>query len=320
MQFTVQNFSDTPLQNRSSLAVTLVADAAMAQDASRAVELAGGRVVSRIGWLDVAAEFGTQARRTVVAVEAQGIDAGVLSEMLPRIDAAAIAADMQVVVALDARSIDVVTAATMGGNVQLLCSPTMAERVAALAVAGEAAQAPDLLSDSFRESEAARLQRLNEEVARIAEVLARLTRHEGLEAPVDTQRAEDRRDSYGHDVATTDVTVDAAHVRRAIRARRLRDTFFGSGLFEDPAWDMLLDLFAAELEGAQVSVSSLCIAAAVAPTTALRWIGKLADAGLFERRPDPIDRRRAFMVLTDRASEAMRAYVGSLQRAGLPLA
>ena len=241
MQFTVQNFSDTPLQNRSSLAVTLVADAAMAQDASRAVELAGGRVVSRIGWLDVAAEFGTQARRTVVAVEAQGIDAGVLSEMLPRIDAAAIAADMQVVVALDARSIDVVTAATMGGNVQLLCSPTMAERVAALAVAGEAAQAPDLLSDSFRESEAARLQRLNEEVARIAEVLARLTRHEGLEAPVDTQRAEDRRDSYGHDVATTDVTVDAAHVRRAIRARRLRDTFFGSGLFEDPAWDMLLD-------------------------------------------------------------------------------
>ena len=58
---------------------------------------------------------------------------------------------------------------------------------------------------------------------------------------------------------------------------------------------MLLDLYAAELEGAQVSVSSLCIAAAVAPTTALRWIGRMTEAGLFVRQPDPFDRRRAFL-------------------------
>ncbi len=53
----------------------------------------------------------------------------------------------------------------------------------------------------------------------------------------------------------------ARDVREVIRARRLRDQFFERGLFEDPAWDMLLDLFAAELEQTQVSVSSLCIAA-----------------------------------------------------------
>lgn len=69
---------------------------------------------------------------------------------------------------------------------------------------------------------------------------------------------------------------------------------------------MLLDLYAAHLEGTQVSVSSLCIAAAVAPTTALRWIGKMTEAGLFTRQPDPVDRRRAFMVLTERALEGMR--------------
>ncbi|MGJ3628472.1 hypothetical protein AB5I41_18845 [Sphingomonas sp. MMS24-JH45] len=54
---------------------------------------------------------------------------------------------------------------------------------------------------------------------------------------------------------------------------------------------MLLDLFAAELERARVSVSSLCIAAAVAPTTALRWIGRMAseNAGARprSRRPSP---------------------------------
>jgi hypothetical protein len=40
-------------------------------------------------------------------------------------------------------------------------------------------------------------------------------------------------------------------------------------LFADPGWDILLDLYAARQEGKQVSVSSLCIAAAVPPTTAL---------------------------------------------------
>ena len=101
----------------------------------------------------------------------------------------------------------------------------------------------------------------------------------------------------------------------------MRDDAFGlAGLFEDPAWDMLLDLFAAELERRRVSVSSLCIAAAVAPTTALRWIGKLIDAGLLERQPDAFDRRRAFMSLTARASGGMRSYLASTRRAGLAIA
>ena len=83
---------------------------------------------------------------------------------------------------------------------------------------------------------------------------------------------------------------------------------------------MLLDLFAAELERAQVSVSSLCIAAAVAPTTALRWIARMTEAGLFERRPDPFDRRRAFMGLSRRASLGMRHYFTALRQAGMAIA
>lgn len=115
-------------------------------------------------------------------------------------------------------------------------------------------------------------------------------------------------------------SVDPQLVRQAIRARRMRDAFLGENLFEDPAWDMLLDLYAAHLEGVRVSVSSLCIAAAVAPTTALRWIGKLTDAGLFERQPDPDDRRRVFMALSPKALKAMGGYVAAVRRAGLPIA
>ena len=107
--------------------------------------------------------------------------------------------------------------------------------------------------------------------------------------------------------------------RATIRARRMRDQFFEAGLFADPAWDMLLDLFAAHLEHARVSVSSLCIAAAVPPTTALRWITTMREAGLLDRHDDPFDRRRAYVGLTDAALSAMRRYCGALRRAGLAM-
>ena len=110
----------------------------------------------------------------------------------------------------------------------------------------------------------------------------------------------------------------AQQVRALIRARRARAQHFPVDLFADPAWDILLDLMAARLEKKQVSVSSLCIAAAVPPTTALRWIKSMTDAALLERKPDPIDGRRVFIDLSDRALEAMQAYMQTLPR-GLPV-
>jgi len=62
------------------------------------------------------------------------------------------------------------------------------------------------------------------------------------------------------------VLVSPAMVRRLIRLRRDRDRHFPAEIFADPAWDMLLDLSAARMEGIDMPVSSLCVAAAV-PTT-----------------------------------------------------
>ncbi|WP_445190922.1 hypothetical protein ACT009_09885 [Sphingomonas sp. Tas61C01] len=290
---------------------------ALCGEASAAIEMIGGRVVAQIDWASMAeALAGGGATAGIIVVEAEGIDDVVLDTALPRIDAYASALDLPVIVAFSDHQIDMVAAHLLGRQVQLLCAPTMAERVAAIAVAAKLSSAPRL-EDSWRESEAARLQRLNQEVARIAEILARLTRDEPPEV-------EDRRRSYDAGPAVTvptpDEPIDAQEIRRAIRARRLREQFFGGGLFEDPAWDMLLDLFAAELEHGRVSVSSLCIAAAVAPTTALRWISKMTEAELFVRQPDPQDRRRAFMALSPRASQAMRSYVAAARRAQLAIA
>ncbi|WP_010218980.1 hypothetical protein [Sphingomonas sp. PAMC 26621] len=199
--------------------------------------------------------------------------------------------------------------------VDLLCAASIGDRIAALSIALH--QALPRLHDVGGTSETARLLRLNEEIARIAETLTRLIRGDD---DVGVRGVGEPGSSYRAASTPARAEIRVRDVRDAIRARRLRDQVFGTGLFEDPAWDMLLDLFAAELERVQVSVSSLCIAAAVAPTTALRWIARMTEAGLFERRPDPFDRRRAFMALSARASAGMRSYVEAVRQAGTGIA
>lgn len=111
--------------------------------------------------------------------------------------------------------------------------------------------------------------------------------------------------------------LDAASIRAVVRARRLRDHFFRSDLFSDPAWDMMLDLLAARLEGQRVAVSSLCIAAAVPPTTALRWIKTLCDDGIFVRTTDPADSRRVYIELGEETAKRLEAYFKSVGRLGM---
>ena len=282
--------------------------------ARRSIAAIGGRVIACLDWDEASTAIADHAA-TALMIETGGAHDDILATVLPRLDAAAAAFDVPVIIALEARSIDVVAASMLAASVQLLCDPSMSDRVVALAIAAEQRGAI-IVSDTIREGEAMRLQRLNEEVARIAKVLSQLTRRDPDERPV-AAIVSDHPSPFRHG-SSPDMVIDAAEVRRGIRARRMRDQYFGAGLFEDPAWDIITDLFAAELERTQVSVSSLCIAAAVAPTTALRWIAKLTEAGLLERHPDPFDRRRAFMELSPRASHAMREHVGALRRAGLP--
>lgn len=99
--------------------------------------------------------------------------------------------------------------------------------------------------------------------------------------------------------------VTAQRVRAHIRSRRLRERFFQPGLFADPAWDVMLDLAASRLEQKSVSVSSLCIAASVPTTTALRTIKQMVDRGLLVRRADPGDARRTFIDLSPQTAKAV---------------
>ncbi len=187
---------------------------------------------------------------------------------------------------------------------------TMLDALDALDLGVDEVVGEDLSSGDFHEAlfpvarvressafHAPRLVDLSAKMATIAQELDDLLRSPAAR-PVSASQANDRPEPAG-----------APQVRALIRARRARNQYFPSDLFADPAWDILLDLTAARFEGKQVSVSSLCIAAAVPPTTALRWIKTMSDAGLLERKPDPVDGRRVFIDLADRAVEAMQSYL-----------
>lgn len=102
--------------------------------------------------------------------------------------------------------------------------------------------------------------------------------------------------------------VDERVVRRLLRARRLREQKFGADLFADPAWDILLEAYAAQLAQQRISVSGLCCGSAVPATTALRWIKKLEEDGWLIREADPFDARRFWLTLTDSASARLAEY------------
>ena len=100
----------------------------------------------------------------------------------------------------------------------------------------------------------------------------------------------------GEDDTQADPLLEAA--REVYDTRRMRERIFGVGLFADPSWDILLDLFISKRESRKVTISSACIAASAPTTTATRHISHLVQVGLVKRIPHPKDARSAYLELT----------------------
>jgi hypothetical protein len=100
-----------------------------------------------------------------------------------------------------------------------------------------------------------------------------------------------------------------ATAKRILDARRRRSAAFPDISFGEPAWDIMLDLFIAREEGQRVSTSSLCSAAGVPMTTALRWVTKMTADGVLVRTADAQDGRRFFFTLSDDVHERMLNFL-----------
>lgn len=102
--------------------------------------------------------------------------------------------------------------------------------------------------------------------------------------------------------------------KREYVQRLQRSRYFGDDLFSDPAWDMLLDLYISKISGMRISVTSLCIASHVAPTTALRWIAVLEQQNLLHRSKDSADNRRTWVELTESGALKMENYLRDVHK------
>lgn len=98
-------------------------------------------------------------------------------------------------------------------------------------------------------------------------------------------------------------------IRKTIAFRQQRNEYLGSELFADPAWDIILELTLAKLQGVPVPISSACAAASVPFTTAYRYIGNLVDHRMVRRWKDPLDQRRVLLELEDDTHSAISDFL-----------
>ena len=295
--------SDIAYSAEAPILIAASSDAALAR-ARLGIAASGRRPGAEFKIDEAMNRLDMQARVGMLWVEIENDPGGAIDALLGRVSRDVADGRYCAVVSTDRGCLDPVHAMIGDADLEVLVDPSEAERVAAIAIASSQFGAGVRVSDITSDNGAARLRQLSEEVNRIAATLARLS---SAPAPVGTV------EEPASNAQVPPVNVD--RVRAVIRARRLRARFFSEDLFADPAWDMLLDLLQAEISQLRVPVSSLCIAAAVPATTALRWLKAMVARGLFVRRADPHDGRRVFVELAPDTSRAMHRYFAEVDSA-----
>ncbi|WP_082678951.1 MarR family transcriptional regulator [Sphingobium cupriresistens] len=312
-----------PRDERASLLV--IADQMDAPDLAPVAAAAGFRLLGVAALADAPVRLDLQAQCDTVLFFCPTMTP-LLERLLVQLETQAIQNGMAVILVAGWETVELAFACLRGPHTQLLCDPDRTELAAALVAAGEHRPVVGHVHEIDREG--ARLQQLSEEVGRLARTLDALTERTRMATPSFDlgPRISDRPSDYIgmpalhpigaplQPVEKAAPAITAAQVRDLLRARRIRADFLPGDLFADPAWDMMLDLLAARLDHERVSVSSLCIAAAVPPTTALRWIRTLTDKGLVERQADPHDGRRVFIALAQEAADALIRWFGASRR------
>lgn len=112
-------------------------------------------------------------------------------------------------------------------------------------------------------------------------------------------------------VLTTDQLITMAKAK--IRARRRRQELFPGIQVADPAWDLLLELYVNAAENRRISVTGLGLGANVPGATVLRWLAMFQEANLIVREPDPFDRRRIWVRLTDNGAARVEMGIAASQ-------
>lgn len=88
------------------------------------------------------------------------------------------------------------------------------------------------------------------------------------------------------------------HIHSVLLVRRARASVFGTDLFSDPAWDIILELYAAKLGARATLASDLCRATDAPASTTMRWIAVLENRGLVTTEATATEPAKLFVNLT----------------------
>lgn len=101
-----------------------------------------------------------------------------------------------------------------------------------------------------------------------------------------------------------------AQAQCLLSARQYAAKLIPKEILHDSTFDMLLELFVKAERGQALCVKQLVLFSGESSTAALRRIDRLAKAEMIQRYPDPADRRRVLVRLTEHGRTILLPMLG----------
>lgn len=103
-------------------------------------------------------------------------------------------------------------------------------------------------------------------------------------------------------------------VGQLLHARSIRSDHLPGKLFSDPAWDMLLHLFAAHLGRRSLSEAALFSSSGISAATGERWLIAFSLESLIERSKGAVQQAQPCVALSEKGRRSMDDYFRSMMR------
>ena len=113
-----------------------------------------------------------------------------------------------------------------------------------------------------------------------------------------------------HSLGRASIEVTEDYFQSVLNVRRAREALFDRHLFSDPAWDIILELYAAKLSDRTMSFGELTRAIDVPKSVISRWISALGEAGVVDTGSDPSVTDASSIKLTAQAATKLAQLFG----------
>lgn len=144
--------------------------------------------------------------------------------------------------------------------------------------------------------------------------LRAIARHlEGVAAAIEAGSSGKPRSPRGADRPPLRRSSLVELARRIYLCRELRWQIFNDHLLGEPAWDIMLDLYYHAGSGRRITTTEAQYAGHAPASTSLRYLDRLEEDNLIQRAGSSRDKRRRYVLLSDKGSRAMERYLTAIE-------